>query len=151
MVTPISPELGLTESVARIAPIANVTGNGSNALCTQITQDGAGRIFFLAHLLASFSMKKTRTKADKAHLAAVAALPCSTCAAEGPSECHHIRDGMGIGMKASDKETIPLCYRCHRGEYGFHTLGKRRWEQTFGTQREHLAKTLALLSAAGRL
>ena len=59
--------------------------------------------------------KKTR-QTDKAHLAFVAALPCLCCKLISPTVVpHHLmRDvNRGIGMKADDKHTIPLCHRCH--------------------------------------
>lgn len=46
-----------------------------------------------------------------------------------------------MGQKAKDDETIPLCTYHHRGEEGFHTLGKRAWEAKYGRQRDLLEDT----------
>lgn len=89
-------------------------------------------------------------KKEKEHLNMVASLGCAVCG-NMEVQIHHIRDNGSMGKKASHFETIGLCFYHHQGAEGFHTLGKRAWEEKYGTQREHLAKTLALLSAAGRI
>ena len=51
-----------------------------------------------------------------------------------PCNIHHIRDNTGMGMK--DEEMIPLCHYHHQGRMGIHTIGKKIWEDRYGTQRE---------------
>lgn len=83
---------------------------------------------------------------DKAHLAKVAQLPCCVCG-NWPVEVHHIRQGVGMSQRAGDRETIPLCQAHHRtGGFGvaFHA-GPREFQSIYGTERELLEKTLALL------
>lgn len=66
-------------------------------------------------------------------------LGCSVC--RMPAEIHHLSGyefGSGMGLKAPDKFTIPLCPNHHRGYEGFHTIGKLTWEEKFGTQKYHL-------------
>ncbi len=53
---------------------------------------------------------------------------------------HHIRDGTGLGLK--DKSIIPLCHYHHQGAEGVHTIGKKTWENKYGTQRELYDKLL---------
>lgn len=77
-------------------------------------------------------------------MANVAALGCIICKSE--AEVHHIRDGTGMAMRASHQETIPLCFRHHRGEQGIHTLGTRKWEGVYGKQRDLLREVLMQLS-----
>lgn len=78
------------------------------------------------------------------HLAKVAALPCSVCDATPPSECHHLRQGAGMGRKNSDYLAIALCPDCHRGSKGIHgnrdRLKDRKMEEI-----DALAITLARL------
>jgi len=31
---------------------------------------------------------------------------------------------------------IPLCHYHHQGRMGIHTIGKKMWEERYGTQRE---------------
>ncbi len=87
--------------------------------------------------------------ASRRHLARVASLPCSVCGVRGV-ECHHPRGhefGTGQSMKASDYFAIPLCPKHHRtGGLGvaFHA-GKKSWQENFGSQMDHLLKTLSLL------
>ena len=57
-----------------------------------------------------------------------------------PANLHHIRDGTGLGLK--DKSIIPLCHYHHQGAEGVHTIGKKTWEKTNGTQRELYDKLL---------
>ena len=95
---------------------------------------------------------KKRTKAEEEYLWRVKMLPC--CAimeviekkiircGDWPCDSHHIREvGTGMGIKSSDFEAIPLCKFHHQGEGGFHTLGRKKWENYFGTQREHVKQT----------
>jgi hypothetical protein len=61
---------------------------------------------------------KNLTKAERAHLARVKALPCSVCDTPGPSSAHHIRQG-------EHYTAVALCYDCHQGLImGWH--GQRR-------------------------
>lgn len=56
--------------------------------------------------------------AERAHLARVKALPCSLCDAPGPSEAHHVEQGLQYTC-------VALCPDCHRGPVlGLH--GQRR-------------------------
>lgn len=77
------------------------------------------------------------------------------CVITGNSFCeiHHVRGasisdvGIACGgaQKPSDWLVIPLSYKFHRGEEGFHTLGCKSWEQEYDTQLNylrHVAKCL---------
>jgi hypothetical protein len=45
---------------------------------------------------------------------AVASLPCARCLKDGPSQCAHANHiGKGMGLKAPDCWTFPLCPACH--------------------------------------
>ena len=59
------------------------------------------------------------TKAEKAHLARVAQLPCVLCG-DSPVEVHHVRTGAGLSQRSSHYLTVPLCPACHRGQFGLH-------------------------------
>ena len=57
---------------------------------------------------------------ERAHLARVKDLPCSVCDAPGPSEAHHVRQGL-------QHTAVALCADCHRGPVlGWHGQ-KRAW------------------------
>lgn len=66
-------------------------------------------------------MHKTYFKPPKGHrknpkyLKAVKQLPCFYCNLPPPSEAHHIIGGGygGMGLKAPDTMTMPLCRLCH--------------------------------------
>lgn len=50
----------------------------------------------------------------------VASLPCAHCGIEGYSQCAHVDQGKGAGIKAGDDMTFPLC--CDRpGVLGCHS------------------------------
>ena len=51
---------------------------------------------------------------EREHLAKVKALPCSVCGAPGPSEAHHVKQGLQYTC-------VALCESCHRGDHnGWH-------------------------------
>ncbi len=63
-------------------------------------------------------MNNRLTDAERVHLANVKELPCSLCDAPGPSEAHHVEQGLQYTC-------IALCADCHRGALmGLH--GQRR-------------------------
>jgi len=65
-------------------------------------------------------MKKPANKAEKAHMARVAEMPCSCCGAQPRSLVHHLREGQGMSQRSSHYLTIPLCETCHVEPIGVH-------------------------------
>lgn len=56
--------------------------------------------------------------AARKHMARIKSMPCGVCGQPGPSEAHHIKQGLHFIC-------IPLCVDCHRGPFnGWH--GQRR-------------------------
>lgn len=56
---------------------------------------------------------KTPRKKDKKYMEAVSRLPCYSCGTS-PVQVHHKIGGVkGMGLKACDTETMPLCQPCH--------------------------------------
>jgi hypothetical protein len=78
---------------------------------------------------------------DRAYMARVAELPCVVCGA-WPVHVHH-RTGAGMGRKADDYQTIPLCplHHQHGGEGVAIHSGTKTWESIHGTQDEHIKET----------
>lgn len=70
---------------------------------------------------------------DAEHLDAIRQCMCVACASELTTQAAHIQKkvgpgtGAGIGMKADDKFTCPLCEKCHTRQ---HSIG----ETTFWSQ-----------------
>lgn len=69
------------------------------------------------------------------YLAWVRTLPCFACGRSPGGVAHH-RTGAGMGKKASDRETMPLCQPCHqdfhdlRGMFrGFDRAHIRQWQE----------------------
>lgn len=63
-------------------------------------------------------MNNKLSTVERAHLARVKALSCSICDTPGPSEAHHVEQGLQYTC-------IALCPDCHRGPIlGLH--GQRR-------------------------
>jgi hypothetical protein len=95
------------------------------------------------------------TKAEKLHLSRVAGLGCIACRnaghGESPAEIHHIRAGQGMGRRASNYETIPLCPLHHRaGGYGVAIhAGRAAWEHAHGAELDLLEQVRGLLSLKG--
>ena len=89
---------------------------------------------------------KNKTKAEKHHLAKIAAYGCCACRKLGyedtPAEIHHIRDGVGMAQRSSHYKTIPLCTIHHRtGNDSIHG-GKLLFVAKFGTELELLEEVL---------
>lgn len=78
--------------------------------------------------------------AGKRHMGRVAELPCATCGAYGV-QVHHIREGQGMGQRADDFLTIPLCQPCHTGPQGIHG-DKTMLRILKASELDLLAKTL---------
>lgn len=57
---------------------------------------------------------KRDTFRSEAWRRAVASLPCAWCMRDGPSQAAHRNQSKGMGLKAPDCWTFPLCPECHR-------------------------------------
>jgi hypothetical protein len=65
-------------------------------------------------------MNNKLTSKEREHLANVKSLPCSVCDAPGPSDVHHIKQGLQYTC-------VALCKDCHQGSVlGWHGQ-KRAW------------------------
>ena len=75
---------------------------------------------------------------ERSHLAKVKELPCSVCEAAGPSEAHHIKQGLQFTC-------IPLCSSCHRSNFnGIHGQA-RIWKVYKKTEETCLNDTIKRL------
>ena len=84
--------------------------------------------------------KKVATRLEREHMSKVASLGCLVC--QRPANVHHIRPiGLGIGMRSSHYQTIPLCYDHHQGQFSIHNC-KQEFEAMYGTEAELLHRTL---------
>jgi hypothetical protein len=82
----------------------------------------------------------------------VASMPCFGCGINGYSQCAHANGG-GMGTKASDLETFPLC--CARpGHMGCHAQFDLCIDMTKAERREltqvYVERMQAIARAAGR-
>ena len=77
-------------------------------------------------------------------MARVAGLLCVVCGS-GPVEVHHCISGRYGSRKASDFDTIPLCFWHHRGPTGIHA-NKRDWEAIHGHDTDYLPIVARLLN-----
>lgn len=91
-------------------------------------------------------------KADREHLAKVAAVGCIVCLNLGhegtPAEIHHPRSMGSMGKKAPHDCAIPLCHPHHRtGGYGVAIhAGQGIWELQFGTEEQLLEQVRGLIN-----
>ena len=84
--------------------------------------------------------KKLATKGEREHMSKVASLGCLVC--QMPTQLHHIRPiGLGIGMRSSHYQVVPLCREHHTGQFSIHNC-KQEFEAMYGTEHEMLQKTL---------
>lgn len=84
-------------------------------------------------------MIRIKSRHAKKHMARVAELPCVVCGVTGV-QVHHIRsaDFCGLGLRASDWFTFPLCHIHHAELHA----DKRHWEMVYGNQADHVDATL---------
>ncbi len=92
------------------------------------------------------------TKDEKKYLSKVADLGCIICRRLGYSgtlaEIHHVRGmGLGMGVRSSHYQTIGLCPEHHRGNTGYHGLGRKAFERRYEvTEQELLVQVQELLN-----
>ena len=96
-----------------------------------------------------FFMNKKPTNQQRKQWEKIAELGCvvhvdfhGRC--NSPAQIHHIDTGGG-GRKNHDR-VIPLCENHHTGLMGLHKIGRKRWQNMFGTEQELFDKTQELLS-----
>jgi len=83
-------------------------------------------------------MNNKLTAAQKRYLATVKTLSCGVCDAAGPSDAHHIEQGLQYLC-------IPLCKDCHQGSHnGIHGR-KSIWNATKQTELTVLNDTIQKL------
>jgi hypothetical protein len=84
-------------------------------------------------------MNNKLNQRERRHLAAVKEMPCGVCGAAGPSDAHHIEQGLQFTC-------IPLCKDCHTGSHnGIHGR-KAIWNVTKKTEMSVLNDTIEALT-----
>jgi hypothetical protein len=90
--------------------------------------------------------KRAATPEERAHLAFVKSQPCIACQSKGWTQgtvtvVHHVREGNGMGQRASHFDTLPICWHHHASDSrdGFHAH-PAWWISEFGTERDLLAQ-----------
>jgi hypothetical protein len=82
------------------------------------------------------------TKDEKKHLDLLSQLGCVVCTRLGypgtPAEIHHPRKGVGLALRASHYDAIPLCVEHHRGQTGVHGLGTKGFAKRYGFDESDL-------------
>jgi len=88
--------------------------------------------------------------AERRHMGRVAELGCYLCRELGygptPAQVHHVREGQGMGQRASNWLTVPLCERHHANSSrdGWH--GEREaWKRAGLDEMDALADTIERL------
>lgn len=72
----------------------------------------------------------------------VAELACVVCGSWPVAVHHALTGGLGHGRK-NHMLVLPLCFSCHQGERGIHTLGRKAWQAKYGMESELLEKVAA--------
>ncbi|MGU5813888.1 DUF968 domain-containing protein [Aeromonas hydrophila] len=82
------------------------------------------------------------------YLAFVRQLPCVVTGQTDGIEAHHVvGHGLSVmGSKTHDLMTFPLCHQAHME---LHNNGWQQWEQTHGSQLDHVAMTLNKAAGLG--
>lgn len=91
-------------------------------------------------------------KAEKEYLSKVASIGCIICYRMGypdsPCEIHHVRGiGLGLGVRNNHFNTVGLCPNHHRGNDGYHGMGRKAFERKYGvTEQELLEQVKEMLN-----
>ncbi|MFZ3402398.1 DUF968 domain-containing protein [Aeromonas salmonicida] len=82
------------------------------------------------------------------YLAFVRQLPCVVTGETEGIEAHHVvGHGLSVmGSKTHDLMTFPLCHQAHME---LHNKGWQQWEQTHGSQLDHVVMTLNKAAGLG--
>ena len=88
--------------------------------------------------------KKAPTAAESRYMGKVAELGCLIHPGT-PALVHHIREGQGIAMRASNYLVIPLCPECHVGDFSIHKTPKQ-FQGIYGSELDMLAHTIESLN-----
>jgi hypothetical protein len=95
---------------------------------------------------------KDAAKRSGRYLRWVASLPCAHCGRDGPSQAAHSDEGKGMGIKAGDNLTYPLCAD-GMGRQGCHSLigmsGKFSRERRRNLESLYVGQTAAAALLAG--
>lgn len=84
-------------------------------------------------------MNNKLNQRERRHLATIKEMPCGVCGAAGPSDAHHIEQGLQFTC-------IPLCKDCHMGSHnGIHGR-KALWNVTKKTELSVLNDTIEALT-----
>lgn len=85
-------------------------------------------------------LSKNLTAKDRRHFLTIKQMPCGVCGKSGPSDAHHIEQGLHFLC-------IPLCKDCHQGSHnGLH--GRRAmWNVMKKTELSVLNDTIKALMA----
>jgi hypothetical protein len=87
-------------------------------------------------------MNNQLTKIERQHLGRVKELPCSVCDVSGPSDAHHIEQGLQYTC-------VALCKDCHQGSFnGWHGQ-KTMWKIKKMGELDALNVTLERLFSRG--
>lgn len=100
------------------------------------------------------AMKRGSDEA-KEYMGRVAGLGCAICRLLGygptPAQVHHKKEGTGMGRRAPDDETMPLCFEHHEGATGIHKLKSHGFLERYGvTEDDLIQQTRAALGYVPR-
>jgi hypothetical protein len=87
------------------------------------------------------SGRKQAGKRSPAHRAWVRGHCCMACGSSAGIECAHVRVGTdgAMGLKPSDRWTVPLCRDCHARQ---HQIGEDAFEKQWGINLKAVAEAL---------
>jgi hypothetical protein len=89
-------------------------------------------------------------KREAEYLSKVADIGCIICYRAGypgtPAEIHHIRGlGLGMGVRNSHYNVLPLCPEHHRGNTGYHGMGRKAFERKYEVTEAELQQQVESL------
>lgn len=85
---------------------------------------------------------KHRTASQTERWNRIRALGCIICGQ--PAAIHHC--GTGSGGRKDHSKVLPLCHTHHQGLDGIHTLGRKLWQERYGTEEELIERVNNLIN-----
>ena len=89
----------------------------------------------MAHQIKPRPMSRVKPVREKEYLKWLRRQRCENCGEGTKVEAAHTGNrGAGMGMKADDRDAIPLCEGCHRtNQDSYHAIGNEKaWERMHG-------------------
>jgi hypothetical protein len=104
--------------------------------------DGKGQAKTISGIAVDRWYKPSRPERNPDYLRFIRRLPCAVCCSMRNIEAAHFGP-RGLGQKADDRQTLPLCHKHHRtGNDSYHKLGPVKFGECHQLEAKKLIRIL---------